>query len=62
MKEQSSLILKIEKNERVYEFIIPGGAPYGEVFDALYECLKHMHQVMEKSVKDTKPPSAEEGN
>jgi hypothetical protein len=42
MEQKSAVIfesVKGEKGERTYQFIIPVGAPFGEVFDVAFEAL-----------------------
>ena len=45
-------------NDRVYRISIPVGAPYGEVYDAIYCCLAGIVEHQKKSVEQLKanPP------
>ena len=39
MDQKSAIIFESVKGDRTYQFIIPVGAPFGEVFDVAFEVL-----------------------
>jgi hypothetical protein len=43
--------VKGEKAERTYQFIIPVGAPYGEVFDVAFEVLAAAEDLSKKALE-----------
>ena len=57
MVQKSALIfesVKGEKNERTYQFIIPVGAPFGEVFDVAFEVLAAAEELAKKAMENAK--------
>lgn len=52
MEKISKLHFIIKKEERIFEFTAPAGAPFGEAYDALYsmlaEVLRMAHEAAEK--------------
>lgn len=60
MVQQPTLVLKTQSNDRTYEFLIPVGAPYGEVYDALFAMLKEMQDLMAKAAEQAKAPTSNE--
>ena len=40
MNQSLYVKIEIEKNERVYSFNLPMGAPIGEAYDAAHDCLQ----------------------
>ena len=51
MKQSAVVKIDVEKNDRLFEFIMPIGAPYGEVYDTLFEMLKEVTDMMNKAAK-----------
>lgn len=47
----SQIVIEIKKNDRVYRFEIPMGAPYGEAYDACFEALGGIMELA-KNAKD----------
>jgi hypothetical protein len=54
MEINSSLIVKVVKNERTYQFIIPAGAPYGELVDASFEVFMQMDSLRTQQLEKVK--------
>lgn len=62
MDQKSAVIfesVKGEKGERTYQFIIPVGAPFGEVFDVAFEVL-NAAEVMAKQAVDSAQKAIED--
>jgi hypothetical protein len=53
MEVKNVLTIQIEKNERIYTFSIPMGAPYGECIDVAFEVLKGVNELSQQAVKNT---------
>ena len=45
---------KGEKSERTYQLIVPVGAPFGEVFDVVFEMLNASEQLSKQAVENAK--------
>jgi lysyl-tRNA synthetase class I len=45
---------KGEKNDRIYQFIIPVGAPFGEVFDVAFELLAAAESLSKQAMENAK--------
>lgn len=54
MEHKTAVILQTSKNDRLYQFIIPMGAPYGEVFDVAFEMLAGAEEFSKKAVEQAK--------
>ena len=63
MELNSMLTIKIEKNGRMYQFIIPNRSPYGEIVDTAFEVFLQVDairsQQMEK-IKEEREKAKEE--
>jgi len=57
-EEPKYVQIAIEKNERVYRFVIPDGSPLGEAFDASREASHHLALLAQKATE--KPVEVEE--
>jgi hypothetical protein len=63
MEINSSLIVKVVKNERTYQFIIPANSPYGELVDAAFEVFVQMDAIRTQQLEKIKKEKDEkEGN
>jgi hypothetical protein len=64
MDQKAALIFERKKEERTYQFIIPVGAPFGEVFDVVFEMLgaaqEFSKQALEASQKSLEEAKAKE--
>jgi hypothetical protein len=58
MELKTTLNFEITKNERTYRVIIPIGAPYGEVYDAVFSCLQGIIEHQQKSIEQMKTQQA----
>ncbi len=47
--------MEIKKNDRVYSLAIPQGAPYGELYDALFNMLQDVVELSKKAADQAKP-------
>lgn len=54
MDVKSSVYLEVEKNERVYRFEIPNGAPYGEAVDTAFECFVRINEMAQENFNKAK--------
>lgn len=42
VKPAPCAVIKIEKNDRVYQFLVPADAPLGELYDVMHAMLQHV--------------------
>jgi hypothetical protein len=54
MEQKAALIFERKKEERVYQFIIPVGAPFGEVFDVVFEMLGAAQEFSKQALESSK--------
>lgn len=52
--------VEVVKNERVYTFSIPVGAPYGEAYDAAAEVKQSVFDLLQKSLEIDKQQESSE--
>jgi hypothetical protein len=67
MNMKSTIDFEITKNDRVYRFNIPAGAPYGETYDAIFTFLEKILDQQKASIQSLKEqnantPAPSEGN
>jgi hypothetical protein len=55
MELKNYIVMEVEREERIYRLEIPAGAPYGELYDAVYECLVKVSQEMQQAVQASQP-------
>ena len=55
MEKVSKLHFVVKKEERVFEFIAPAGAPFGEAHDALYSILAEILRMAQEVAEKAKP-------
>lgn len=60
MDALSTIVLKTQRNERTFEFIIPVGAQYGEAYDAAFEILMHVSKMAQTAAEQLKPKADEQ--
>lgn len=53
------IVFETSKNERVYSFSFPIGAPIGEIHDALYDMVKETLEVAQKTAESIKSVPSE---
>lgn len=54
MELKSILALEVVKNERTYRLELPVGAPLGEAYEATWEMLKKIVELVNESVDKAK--------
>ncbi len=54
MEVRSVVEFFVEKNGRLYRFLIPAGSPFGEVYDAAFEVLGKVQQLAQDSLEKAK--------
>ena len=59
MIAETRVVLKAEKNDRTYEFHMPVGVQYGEVYDAAFQILDDIVVLMQQAKESVKPKTAE---
>jgi hypothetical protein len=66
MDQKAALIFERKKEDRNYQFIVPLEAPFGEVFDVIFEMLtaaqefsKQALDATQKSLEESKVKDAE---
>ncbi len=60
MAVKAYVTIEIVKNERVYTFSIPVGAPYGEAYDAVAEAKATVFDLLAKSLEADKQQESSE--
>ena len=55
MNVKSFVTLEVIKNDHVFTFNMPIGVPYGEAYDAAYECLQNITELAQKAADAAKP-------
>jgi len=60
MELKSILGLEVIKNERVYRLELPVGAPLGEAYEATWEMLKKIVELVNESVDKAKMDAKKE--
>ena len=54
MVQKQAIIFEKIKDERTYQFIIPVGAPIGEVFDVIFEMLGAAEELSKQAFENAK--------
>lgn len=54
MNVKTIITIEITKNDRVFSFNMPVGAPFGEAYDACYETLQHIVEFSKKAAEQAK--------
>lgn len=49
MDQKAVVIIETVKNERVYRFELPVGAPFGEAYDSCFEMLNEILAMAQKA-------------
>lgn len=57
-KTKGMLAIEIEKGERLYQFLMPIGAPIGEAYDSVHECLQELLDMAKLAAENAKPQLA----
>lgn len=59
MNVKSYVDVEIVKNERVYHFLMPVGAPFGEAYDSAFEVLSSITEMAKNAAEQARPVDAE---
>lgn len=62
MAIKSSLSIEITKGDRVFSFVMPIGAPYGEAYDAAFEVLQQIVELSKQAADQAKQQQAADKN
>ncbi len=54
MELKSMIAIEIEKNDRVFSFLLPVGAPFGEAYDAAFEVLGKIIEMSKEAADNMK--------
>lgn len=54
MNQRALVEMEIVKGERKYSFLIPLGAPYGEVYDACHEIMMKITDLAKEAAEKAK--------
>lgn len=54
MDLKSMIVIEVEKNERVFTFLLPVGAPFGEAYDAAFEMLSKIVDMSNEAAENMK--------
>jgi hypothetical protein len=54
MNLRSFVSIELEKNGRVYSYLMPVGAPYGEAYDAAFEICQNILDMAKKASEGAK--------
>lgn len=58
MDLRSYVDVEVKKNDRVYHFFMPVGAPYGEAYDAAFDALTSITDLAKQAVEQARPKEA----
>lgn len=50
MNIKSNIVIEIEKSGRVYSYVMPIGAPYGEAHDVAFEVASEIIKMSQKAI------------
>ena len=51
MDLKSMIVLEFKKNDRIYQLLMPVGAPYGEAYDVCFEALNSILEMAKKATE-----------
>jgi hypothetical protein len=54
MEIKSNITLEVTKNERLYQFIVPVGAPFGEAVDVAFENFVKISEMAQENFNKAK--------
>lgn len=55
MDIKSCIEFSTKRGDRVYTFHVPAGAPFGEMYDAAFECLGQFMQMAQEAAQKAAP-------
>jgi hypothetical protein len=59
MEQQPTQVFKVTKGDRTYQLLIPVGAPYGELYDSVFEMLKNVRDLIHTATQAQQLPLPE---
>lgn len=59
MDIKSTVVIEIKKNDNVYRFEMPVGAPFGECYDAAFQTLNKVSELAKEAADKMNPQAAE---
>jgi hypothetical protein len=62
MEVKSQVLLEVKKNDRVYTFSLPMGAPFGECYDACFESLQKILELAQQSAEKARPQESNDSD
>lgn len=60
MDVKTQVVLEVKKNDRIFSYCMPAGAPFGEAYDAAYEILQQIIEFSKKATETLKQPEVKE--
>lgn len=60
MNLKSYVDIEVTKGERTYHFLMPVGSPFGEAYDASFECLTNITELAKQAAEQAKPKEGSE--
>lgn len=55
MEMKNCIEFVVKKEERVYSFHMPSGAPFGEIYDAVFEMLNEVVRIAQEAAQKAAP-------
>jgi hypothetical protein len=59
MEQKAIVVVEVTKNERLYRFELPVGAPFGEAYDSCFEILHEILSMAQKAKDSAKRQESE---
>lgn len=59
---RSSIVARVQKEDREYLFLMPQGAPCGEAYDACFEVLQEIMKMAERLTEQAKNVRQDQNN
>ena len=60
MDLRSNVVIEIKKNDNVFQFVMPMGSPFGEAYDAAFQCLSKIIEMAKEAAEKAKPKDEED--
>ena len=57
MDLKSVVSVEVKKNDRIFQFLMPVGAPFGECYDACFETLNKIAELSKEAAEAAKQPT-----
>lgn len=55
MDMKSVVVLEVKKGDNLFQFLMPIGAPFGECYDAAFQALGKVTEMMKEAAEKAKP-------